>query len=228
MYIDGKSWRHRRCSKSYEGTRVSWGYAEMKGELLDAGRIKNGTHRIYVRARAHNGTWSEWAEGTFEVDNRPEVSVTSPGLVAGLFDIQGTVEFKEHAGGREGRVDLYIDGKGWRQRVCRKGYEGSQVSWSYEEMKGHLLDAGKIKNGTHKIYARAQANNGTWSDWAEGTFDIDNTPVVTISNPGTRIRPIPVFPDPLRIRSERKSGFADSKGVFGRRVGPASHGVLLR
>ncbi len=185
LYIDGKSWRHRRCSKSYEGTEVSWSYEEMKGELLDAGGIKNGTHRIYVRARAHNGTWSEWAEGTFEVDNRPKVKVASPGLVEGLFDITGTVEFKEHAGGLEGRVEVYIDGKSWRHRRCSKSYEGTEVGWSYEEMKGELLDAGRIKNGTHRVYVRARAHNGTWSEWAEGTFEVDNRPKVGVTSPGS-------------------------------------------
>ncbi len=172
VYIDGTRRKHRKCVKTYEGTQVSWSYRDMTGEFLDAGQWGNGTHRIYVRARAHNGTWSKWSGDTFEIDNTPRVIVTDPGvrLHGEAVDVLGSVDFREHAGGLEGTVELYLNGKRRQHRKGRKAYEGTEISWSYEQVTGSLLDTTKLSPGKHTLYARARAHNGAWSAWAKTTL----------------------------------------------------------
>ncbi|MBN2123094.1 MAG: hypothetical protein JW821_02270, partial [Deltaproteobacteria bacterium] len=131
VYIDTQDWRKAK-RKTYEGKDISWTYSEIAGETLDAGAIANGDHVIYTRAQAANGAWSEWSEGSFQVDNMPSVSVQDSGLVEGEFDVSGNAGFKEHVGGEEGLVEVYIDTQDWR-KAKRKTYEGKDISWTYSE-----------------------------------------------------------------------------------------------
>jgi YD repeat-containing protein len=140
--------------------------------MLDAGSLVQGNHTIYVRAQAYNGTFSEWAYGVFTIDNTPVVTVLSPGQVEGGFDFNGTVEFKERTGGEEGSVTIWIDGLAGTQNRGTRHYEGTTVDWSYSQIAGQMLDAGSWLQGNHTIYVRAQAFNGTFSEWAYGTFEV--------------------------------------------------------
>ena len=184
IYIDTTSWRYKQ-SKGFEGTAITWTYSEVAGTMLDAGIFSNGEHTVYVKAMAANGVWSDWAVATFQVDNTPKVTVQSPGNVEGLFDITGTIQFKNYPGGNEGQVELNIDTTSWRYKK-NKGYEGTGITWVYSDVAGAMLDAGAFSNGEHKVYARAMAANGAWCDWVEASFFVDNTPKVTVQGPGKR------------------------------------------
>ena len=184
IYIDTTDWRKAKV-KSLEGTTIPWSYSGIVGSMLDAGPFGNGEHVIHVRAQAANGAWSEWAHTTFLVDNTPRVTVESPGQVEGPFDFTGTVEFKEHLGGNEGLIEIYIDTTDWRKAKV-KSLEGTTIPWSYSGIVGSMLDAGPFGNGEHVIHVRAQAANGAWSEWAHTPFLVDNTPRVTVQSPGKR------------------------------------------
>jgi len=172
LYINKTDKYGLKGSKSYEGTSISWSYSEITGDLLDAGGYANGEHKIYVQAKAANGSLSEWAQGTFTIDNTPTVSVTSPGQVEGFFDITGSATFKEHVGGNEGTVYLYINKTDKYGFKGSKSYEGTSISWSSFDIVGSMLDAGSYSKGQHKIYVQAKAANGAYSQWAQGTFEV--------------------------------------------------------
>ena len=94
--------------RNYEGTSVNWSFSQVVGRMLDAGSWGQGTHNIYILARASNGATS-WGYGTFFIDNTPVVVVNSPSHVEGAFDITGTIQFKERVSGYEGSIEIYID-----------------------------------------------------------------------------------------------------------------------
>ncbi|MEW6665618.1 MAG: RHS repeat-associated core domain-containing protein [Thermodesulfobacteriota bacterium] len=182
IYINTTDWRKKKY-KWFEGTGITWTYSDVAGALLDAGAFANGEHIIRVKAMAANGAWTEWVEARFFVDNTPKVTVQGPGNVQGLFDITGTVQFKDYPGGLDGVLEIYIDTTDWRKKKY-KWFEGTSITWTYSEVAGAMLDAGAFSNGEHKIYANAYAANGAWSGWAEASFVIDNTPTVTVQSPG--------------------------------------------
>jgi hypothetical protein len=153
---------------------VSW------SNTLDGGAMSQGDHTFSATAVDSEGV--SYTDSTvITIDNTPIVSVNSPNLVEGAFDITGSATFKERVGGNEGTIYLYID------RIDKpkgsKSYEGTTVTWSYSEITGYLLDAGVYTNGDHKIYVQAKAANGA-SEWAEGIFIINNTPIVSVNSLG--------------------------------------------
>ncbi len=146
---------------------------------LDGGAMSQGDHTFEAVASDSQGD-SDTATQTIAIDNTPVVNVNNPGQVEGAFDITGSATFKEHVNGVEGRVELDIDGA--YQGI--KYYEGTGVSWSYSEITGNMLDAGAWPQGDHTVDVYATANNGTRSPIASSAFTIDNTPDVTVNNPG--------------------------------------------
>ena len=82
--------------------------------------------------------------------------IQSPGQVEGAFDFNGTVKFKEHMGGYEGSVTIWIDGTGIYQNRGMKNYEGTTVQWTYLEIAGQMLDAGSWAQGDHTIYVQEE------------------------------------------------------------------------
>ncbi|MFC1824645.1 hypothetical protein ACFL9T_18210, partial [Thermodesulfobacteriota bacterium] len=153
---------------------------------IDGGGMSQGEHTFSATA-SDSESVSHSASTTITIDNTPEVTIDPVGQVEGAFDLTGTVTFKERLGGIEGSVEVFINGKDRAHRVCAGHYEGTHITWrrSGPEMTGgEMLDAGTFSNGTHTIYARAQAANGALSEWVETTFTIDNTPVVSIDPPG--------------------------------------------
>ena len=138
---------------------------------LDGGAMSQGDHAFTATAvDSENGPHATSA--TITIDNTPEVSVTSPGQVEGEFDFSGSATFKEHVGGDEGTVYLYINKIDKYGFQGSKSYEGTSITWSYSEITGHLLDAGAYSNGEHKIYVYAKAANGQSSGWVDGTFEV--------------------------------------------------------
>jgi hypothetical protein len=188
VYIDGQGLGNRYGYQTFDGTSVSWKLSQFwQGPgLLNAGAFSQGTHTIYVNAQANNGAWSDWSQATFTIDNTPTVTVNSPGQVQGAFDITGTATFKENVGGTEGTVYVYIDVKDLAHRQGYQTFEGTSISWKLSDWYWgpKMLNAGGFSQGTHMIYVNAQANNAAWSEWAEATFTIDNTPKVTVNSPG--------------------------------------------
>ena len=165
IWIDGVL----QGEKQYEGTNINWSYSEIIGQLLDAGGFEQGEHTVAVRAEAVNGEKSEHVDTTFFVDNTPFVTVNSPGVVTGSFDITGTATFKNHVGGFEGSVRIWIDGVSQGE----KEYEGTNINWSYSEITGQTLESDNFEADEHTISVNARAANNEWSDNAVGTFIIE-------------------------------------------------------
>ena len=67
IYINGKDVGHYEGWKEYEGTTINWSYSQIVGRTLNAASWPQAIHTVYVRAKAYNNAYSEWAQGTFEV-----------------------------------------------------------------------------------------------------------------------------------------------------------------
>ncbi|MBN1103926.1 MAG: RHS domain-containing protein [Deltaproteobacteria bacterium] len=137
---------------------------------LNGGAMAQGEHLFEARAVDSQGICHS-SQTHIVIDNTPAVTVNSPGLVEGAFDITGTVQFKQNEGGLDGQIQVYIDTQDYRYAYI-KTYEGTTVTWSFSEVAGHLLNAGAMGNGEHKVYVLAKAANGTYSQWAEATFEV--------------------------------------------------------
>lgn len=150
---------------------------------LDGGALEQGAHIFTATAVDSEGV-SHTSETSITIDNTPSVSVNSPGTVQGFFDLTGTVTFKEHLGGKEGTVYVFIDDSGRLEYAWGSAaFEGTSVSWRLSDMRGGMVNAAYWPQGSHRIIVGALSANRVWK-WAEGTFNIDNTPDVTVNNLG--------------------------------------------
>jgi len=93
--------------------------------IIDGGALSQGEHTFKAVAVDSHGV-SATDTVTIKIDNTPVLIVNSLGQVEGAFDITGSVEFKEHVGGEEGYVQIFIDGSPYGY----KWYEGTSVGWS--------------------------------------------------------------------------------------------------
>ena len=152
VYIDGKDWGGNGFGYCYlpEG-QTSWRLSDF-GQRLYLWMFGKGIHRIYVIARATNGTWSQWCEGSFEV--------TSLDRAKNLGTSDGTCETRTFAGNPinfatgnkyQKESDLNLGGPGLPLSYSR--YHNSQStlntsvgsgsnSWSFNDYI--VTDAGKI------------------------------------------------------------------------------------
>ncbi|MBN1187308.1 MAG: hypothetical protein JXB49_33830 [Bacteroidales bacterium] len=166
IWIDGEL----QGEKQYEGASINWSYSDITGQMLDSGSFGQGEHTIVVKATAENGALSENANGIFIIDNTPFVTLNIPGVVTGNFNITGTADFSENAGGVEGELHIWIDGvhKGMKE------YEGTDINWSYSEITGQTLNSDDFAPGEHTISVKALSDNGAWSDDTVGSFTVEN------------------------------------------------------
>jgi hypothetical protein len=170
-------------TKEYEGSDlIDWTWEEITDAMANAGKMRQGTHRLKVKGIAANGAVNE-AIHEFTVDNTPEITI-SAGKSEGDMDAKGTVDFKDNPEGLEGRVSLFINWENYNSHYWypqgTKEYEGSDfIDWTWEEITGAIVNAGKMRQGTHRLRARGTAINGTIKDVVH-EFTVDNTPDVTI------------------------------------------------
>jgi hypothetical protein len=75
---------------------------------MDGGSMGQGEYTFTASAVDSIGESSSQTT-SITIDNTPVVTVVSPGMVHGAFDIFGTIEFKERVGGNEGSIEIYID-----------------------------------------------------------------------------------------------------------------------
>lgn len=135
-------------------------------KIVDSGRLSQGFHTFTAIARDHEGGTASDSQ-TITIDNTPTVTVNSPGLVAGAFDISGTVAFKESVTAREGNIYLYIDNRYWGAQ----SFEGASFNWNSAEFANKVLNAGNFSLGVHTIKVVARAANGATHE-AQGTFEV--------------------------------------------------------
>ena len=150
-------------TKSFEGSEsINWTWAEIVGSPLNAGSLRQGTHKMLVQATAANGIVTrEYQE--FTIDNTPKVEI----LVyeyheTGTFDILGIVEFKEHLGSNEGtlRIDIREANQSTWSYHGTKTYNITNVGWKYSNITGHELDQFVWSAKEIEVKATATANNG--------------------------------------------------------------------
>ena len=166
----------RGVYKSYSQQSVNWRSSEIIG-WQDAGSYSNGNHTMVVQAVAANGAASPLVTATFTVDNTPTITVNSPGVVKGAFDITGTATFKPRLG-YHGLVKIVsIEGI---QRSGLKSYTIPNVSWKFSEIGGSL-HSDLFAAGKYALTVQAIAANGATSQPATGYFII-NKPVAAPSN----------------------------------------------
>jgi hypothetical protein len=92
-------------------------------------------------------------------------------------EIGGTVDFKEHVGGNEGYVSIWvIYPNGTRSRAGYKYFEGiDPISWTWQDITNATPDAGAWGQGEYTLQFYAVAANGA-QKLIEQTITIDNTP----------------------------------------------------
>ena len=180
--VYGSYWYHQG-SKTYEGaTPIDWTWEEITGHILNAGTLPQGKATIIVRTTAANGVYIDKFY-PFTVDNTPAVTLTVADA-EGDMEVHGSVDFKENITGAEGTVALYIQydvyGSYWYHQGS-KTYEGATpIDWTWEEITGHILNAGTLPQGKATIIVRTTAANGVYIDKFY-PFTVDNTPAVTLT-----------------------------------------------
>jgi hypothetical protein len=178
-YVHPNGRRYYAGQKVYQGTgSLDWSWEEIIGSVPDGGSWAQGEYTIQAIAIARNGA-STQHDISIVIDNTPELS-GSAGNTAGDLDIKGTVQFKEHVRGSEGRVQLwYVHPNGRRYYAGQKYYQGTEsLTWSWQEIVGSIPDGGSWAQGEYTIQAIAIARNGV-STQHDIPITIDNTPVLT-------------------------------------------------
>ena len=105
----GTLWGFRNGSRTC--TERANGSAECSGEINTA-RMANGTYTFKAQATDSQQV-RVYDIKTLVVDNTPEISITTPlpnEEVEGIFDIAGTVQFKDNPVGAEGEILIYQNG----------------------------------------------------------------------------------------------------------------------
>jgi hypothetical protein len=182
-YLHPNGYRYFANRKYFEGTgTINWTWQEIVGSIPDAGTWAQGKYTVQVIAIANNGA-SKQIEIPINIDNTPEVTATV-GNAEGDLDIRGTVDFKEHAGGTEGRIDIwYLHPNGYRYFANRKYYEGSEtINWTWQEIVGSIPNAGVWAQGNYTVQVIAIANNGATKQ-IDIPISVDNTPKPSIDTP---------------------------------------------
>jgi YD repeat-containing protein len=169
LYFDG-------VSQGSAGVEESgWSYSQITKRLIDPTVLTNGPHTIKAIATASNGSKAE-AQTTFNVDNTPKVTIDPIGELEGFLDIKGSIHFQEATSVTDGIVALYLDG-------VAQGSAGVEESvWRYSQIAGHEINASMLSNGEHTVEVIATAHNGA-QDSAQITFNIDNTPEISLNGP---------------------------------------------
>jgi hypothetical protein len=149
------------ASKAFEGTSISFSYSDMKGggKQLDAGAMSNGPHTIRALVYATNNSYSDKTV-SFTIDNKPIVTVPSPGEVGGIFDPVASAQLVEVLAGNEGTLFMALDNAAFstsRSKPCT----GTSCSASWSELAGQPLDAQAMAKGKHKIRAQVYAYNNS-------------------------------------------------------------------
>ena len=135
---------------------------------LDSSVMPQGENTFSANATDHMEIITNATEEVL-VDNTPLITIAELGVVEGVFDIAGTATFKNHVGGFEGSVRIWIDGVSQGE----KEYEGTNINWSYSEITGQTLESDNFEADEHTISVNARAANNEWSDNAVGTFIIE-------------------------------------------------------
>ncbi len=150
--------------------------------------LAEGTHTI--NARATDSHESVTGSTTFDVDNEPTVSLTSPaGTVrGGPTDITGTVSFtpRINPDAYHGKVNVYyrIEGGVW-------GYAGGINIYKSSDTFSFPFNSQSRRSGDYEFRALATAANGQTMESVKGVT-IDNTPIPTITSPSGTVRGGPV------------------------------------
>ncbi len=141
--------------------------------ILDRGSL-NRTHTFRGVASDCKGSASDSV--TIMLDNTPAVSISGPsGTVSEPFDITGHVAFKPTLQQTKGTINVYINGGHVAGKYCTT----EECDFSYKELTGNLCD--RNHGGPYTI--KLVATSGGASSSAEGTFSVDKTPTVSISEP---------------------------------------------
>ena len=137
VYQDGQ-----QITRVYGNGSASWSTS------LDGGVMTQGEHTF--SAKAVDSKWiPDTATTTITIDNTPTITVNSPGLVEGAFDITGTVNFKESIRNNEGFIRLFIDGIELYALNGRYWIEGTSVNWSFSDaMVSCLMRAFRLRGYT--------------------------------------------------------------------------------
>ena len=162
-------------------TRTGHGSASWSTSL-DAGGMPQGKHKYTATACDSKGICSSFSQ-TITINNTPALSV-EVGKAEGDMQISGSVDFKNHPGGAEGRIDIYLKDQRYRYarfyRHGRKWFEGDQAtSWTYKDIVGHIFDAGGYADGKYTLRVTATAANGA-TKTVDKVITINNTPEITI------------------------------------------------
>ena len=158
--------------RSYDTTGATF-----ETDPIDAGALTNGSHKVLAFAQAANGTISPTIETPFSVDNTPVIALNDGGAVEGDFSVTGTVGFKPCRADKKGAVHVFLD-KEWNQIHYQEFFS---TNGAYETGP---IDAGALTNGSHTFIAFAQATNGAISPKVETQVTVNNTPVITLQDPG--------------------------------------------
>ena len=97
--------------------------------------------------------------------------------ISGSFDVGGTVAFTVHPTFYDGTVAVYFDG------ALQASAWVDESSWSYSQIANRLIDPTVLTTGPHTIKVIATAANQSKTE-AQITFNVDNTPKVTIDEIG--------------------------------------------
>ena len=143
---------------------------------IDCGLLSQGEHTYTARATdSEDIVYSDSA--TIIIDNTPVITLHDGGAVQGDFSVAGTVGFKPCRADKKGAVHVFL-GSEWNQIHYQEFFS---TNGAFET---DLIDAGAMANGPHKFIAFAQATNSAVSPRVETQVTVDNTPVITVQDPG--------------------------------------------
>ncbi|CAB1070079.1 hypothetical protein D1AOALGA4SA_823, partial [Olavius algarvensis Delta 1 endosymbiont] len=160
----------------YYEDAADWSWQDIAGQALIPATLSNGQHSLKIEARAANGATAS-QDFPINIDNTPTIDINDIGEINGSFDVGGSVAFTVHPTFYDGTVAVYFDGA----RQASAWVEES--SWSYVQIANRLIDPTVLTSGPHTIKVIATAANQTQSE-AQTTFNVDNTPNVTIDDIG--------------------------------------------
>ncbi|GEM_PF-1105271 len=160
----------------YYEDAADWSWRESAGRAIIPATLSNGQHSLKIEARAANGA-ADSQEFPINIDNTPTIDIDDIEAINGSFDVGGSVAFTVHPTSFDGTVAVYFDdalqASAWME----------ESSWSYFQIANRLIDPTVLTNGPHTIKVVATAANQTQSE-AQTTFNVDNTPKVTIDDIG--------------------------------------------